>query len=663
MTAHNDLKWLALAALLALSASAQAARTLVVDADDAQAYPTIQGAIDAAADGDTVVIRDGVYTPQPPAIEFKGKAVTVRSENGPANCIVHAAFIFNQWETTGSVLSGVTISEVASSSRGGGIYCRNASPQVINCIIENCQAQRGGGGAYCFAGRPTFSDCIFRANSATTYMVCDDEGCWTEFSSGGAILSDGADLVLIRCVFQENTAGRGGGAIYHGMEGRMTVRDCTFLANSARYGGACRIDSTQDALLEDCVFADNQGADDGGALYLADADIHIAGCLFEQNRANLDDGGAVFMINQSAPKITACRFRANHANEDGGAMALFESAPEITECVFEQNTAQEDGGAMYNFVSSRPVISRCRFTGNSAVDDGGAISNRDGSEPLMMRCLFEANTARDNGGAIFNRNFSGGRLSDCIFLQNIARTAGGALYNRDNCNPVLYNCLLVANIANDSGGAVYNRDNCNPEISFCTLVDNTATFDGGGVCSLDDCYPHVYRSILWNNDDDGGTDESAQLYGRGEVRNSCVKGWTGTLLSDGQYSAVIGADPLFIKGPRGDYYLSQVEAGQAQTSPCVNYSDVDITATELTGYTTRIDHVADGALADIGYHYRPEMPGDINHDGQVNLIDFAVVASQWHGGAAVLTADIAPAPQDGQVDLQDLGAFAELWLR
>ncbi|MDF2956337.1 MAG: PKD repeat domain protein [Candidatus Alkanophagales archaeon MCA70_species_2] len=50
-------------------------------------YATIQKAVDNAAAGDTIVVRDGIYNEN---IEVN-KRLTLMSENGPTNCIVQAA--------------------------------------------------------------------------------------------------------------------------------------------------------------------------------------------------------------------------------------------------------------------------------------------------------------------------------------------------------------------------------------------------------------------------------------------------------------------------------------------------------------------------------------------------------------------------------------------
>ncbi len=75
---------------------------------------------------------------------------------------------------------------------------------------------------------------------------------------------------------------------------------------------------------------------------------------------------------------------------------------------------------------------------------------------------------------------------------------------------------------------------------------------------------------------------------------SCVEGGlTGT--------GNISSDPLFINLPTAGYcFLSQIAAGQASNSPCVNAGDP---ASQMIPGSTRTDMVLDNGIVDMGFHW------------------------------------------------------------
>src|SRR5262245_17873827 len=136
-------------------------------------YPTIQAAINASVDGDTVLVAPGTY---PEKIDFLGKDITVTSSGGAGVTTIQApsggsVVTFKAGETTAAVVSGFTITggtgtvPSGTDSFGGGIYCSGASPTITgNVIVDN--TARGnilfdpggsGGGIFVSAGSPVIS--------------------------------------------------------------------------------------------------------------------------------------------------------------------------------------------------------------------------------------------------------------------------------------------------------------------------------------------------------------------------------------------------------------------------------------------------------------------------------------------------------------------------
>jgi len=231
------------------------ARIITVDDDSPAYFNNIQAAIDYANDGDTIRVLNGTYTGDGNRdISFRGKAVTVRSLNGPENCIIdcqgseaepHRGFLFHNWEDSNSVLDGFTIRNGYDPVCGGGILCGSGSPTIQNCIITNNRARDDGGGILCSVGSPTIRNCIITRNVAEVW-----EG-------GGIRCHACTGAILDNCLITENSA-RFGGGIGSSRDnsprlGDVIVTNCTFSANSALSGGAVYVRDGSEPSIVNCI--------------------------------------------------------------------------------------------------------------------------------------------------------------------------------------------------------------------------------------------------------------------------------------------------------------------------------------------------------------------------------------------------------------------------
>lgn len=196
-------------------------------------YPTIQAGIDAAVNGDTVLIADGTYSGIGNYnIDFNGKAIEVKSLNGPENCVVDCmtqgrGFNFQNGEGNNSALNGITIQNgYASDDNGGGILCMNSSsPAIVNCIVSGNSADGNGGGVACFdTSSPVFFDCIISSNSASG-----------PFGGGGLFFVD-SNITITHCIISDNAADWEGGGLFCYFS-RPIITNCIISENSASKGG------------------------------------------------------------------------------------------------------------------------------------------------------------------------------------------------------------------------------------------------------------------------------------------------------------------------------------------------------------------------------------------------------------------------------------------
>ena len=144
--------------------------------------PTIQTGINAAIDGDTVLVQPGTYVEN---INFNGKSIVVGSlyqVTGNTSYISStiidgnqngSVVTFTNGENHASIIEGFTITNGyvpgAVWSGGGGINCSYSSPTISFCIIKNNEVEfynwtTQGAGVKCFNSSPIITNSIISNN-------------------------------------------------------------------------------------------------------------------------------------------------------------------------------------------------------------------------------------------------------------------------------------------------------------------------------------------------------------------------------------------------------------------------------------------------------------------------------------------------------------------
>jgi len=168
--------------------------------------------------------------------------------------------------------------------------------------------------------------------------------------------------------------------------------------------------------------ADGSGDNDsGGGIFNVYSSPTVRNCTFIDNSAEYQGGG---MFNAySSPTVINCTFIGNSATRGGGMRNVALSNPTLTSCTFIGNSADYEGGGIFN-LSSNPTVNNCTFIGNSAGFYGGGMHNYS-SSLTMTGCTFTGNLA-EYGGGMFN-NGSDLTLTNCILWGNISSTDGNEI--------------------------------------------------------------------------------------------------------------------------------------------------------------------------------------------------------------------------------------------
>ncbi len=428
------------------------------------ANQTIQAAINAATNGDIIVVAPGTYFE---TINFLGKEITLRSSDGPLVTVIDGQGMNGSvvkcvnGEGSDTILEGFTITG-GNAEVGGGMLNSGSSPTIINCNFTDNHADDRGGGMYNREGNPT----------------------------------------VIASTFKGNTAVAMGGGMFN-LQASPVVKECTFTQNSSNKGAGMRNYLNSHPIVTSSIFSHNHAGEEGGGMdNRKNSNAVVTGCIFVGNTAGSGGGGMHNYVGRRVevtgnPVIMNCLFIGNSAPTGAG---IRNNDPDPT--IVNTTIAYNDGSGISSRNGSAPIIENSIVWGNSGGSFSGASSSSsivsysdieggfDGTENLNVDPMFVYPAGNDyhlaTGSPLINAgNNSAPYLGSTKFdLEGNDRIIGGTVdigayesgascSENDNDNDTYTPC---------SGDCDDNDPGINPSIAeICDGIDNNCngTIDEG----------------------------------------------------------------------------------------------------------------------------------------------------------------------------------------
>ena len=517
--------------------------------------PTIQAGINAAADGDTVLVDPGTYIEN---VNFNGKNITVASlflttldTSYISQTIIDAnengtAVIINTGEDSTTLLCGFTIQNGYSIDwdGGGGIYCEDSSPKLKHLIIRNNSARLSGG-----------IRCENASLTLANVQLLDNYSRSSSGSGGlgGGLYSCNSEVSINDCKIIANSAGTLGGGVYCEystlnlsyvvIQGNTATHPCE---GGGRGGGIYCINS--DILLTN-VSINNNFSGNAGGLWSGNSTItfdSIDLCNIYLNRSpvtrdlisdtflqvNLDTFSVIQPTSVFASPIQNFAFSIQHGiiqqenadlfvspdgnNSNSGLNAenplktiehafckiMSDSVDRKTIHLLDGIYSPSSNGELFPVY----MIEDVDLVGTA---DSLAILDAEGQDVVLnlVNNFFNVSRITVTGG--FKWGYGGGircfnmtgNLTEIIIKNNHGNYGGGGICLEDS-NPILTNVKIAGNTTSMSGSGIWCNYS-NPVLINTLISDNHGGIQNGSALALFSSNPHIINTTIVNNEDKG----------------------------------------------------------------------------------------------------------------------------------------------------------------
>jgi len=288
-------RWMAWMLLAPMAMSVAAQTTHHVPAD----FPTIQDAIDAASEGDTVLVSPGTYFER---IVVHGKNLVLRSSDGPEVTTIDGEHLgtvvtFEPGVTRETVLEGFTLTHGDGWNNAGGVLIASSSPVIRGNVIEWNLGAGSGNGITVLHSSALIEGNTIRENHNNEYFVGG--------GGGGGIYAGGCPMQVIHS-----------GSCGPEIRGNLIEANTVDRFSS---GGGINLFSGGNAMVIGNIIRRNTAPSQGAAIAVFNyGNVVIENNLIVENIVSLENGAGGGIYSASSPRIVNNTIVANRSASGSG---------------------------------------------------------------------------------------------------------------------------------------------------------------------------------------------------------------------------------------------------------------------------------------------------------------------------------------------------------
>ena len=444
-------------------------------------FTTIQPALDASVDGDTIIISPGTYYEN----IIVNTNIVLASEHLLTN---DTSYI------SSTIIDGGGLSRVIRLNHVNSSDSIKVTIDGLSVTNGDFPSDYGGGGIYMIAsgGWDEAEKHKLILSNLNIYNNNADN------NQGGGVYTLGINTDIINCTFSNNTSD-GHGAGFYLQNSSSIISNSTFLNNiSDQNGGAFHVQSMDSVFVLSCHIFNNTANDRNGGASIQTFDYLLVDSLDAHNNYGDQRNGGLYAQGGDNIKVLNSTFFQNTTDGDGAGLMLQNiDSILISNSVFRENLSDLEGAALYIASGNSSDIVNiidCQFINNTGRNyAGGCIATA--GEIKIQSSIIDSNLA--DGGS------SGGMwlgYSDKVEVINTqvryneSDGAGAGLYFEHNDSIFISNSNILYNDANNAsaGGIYIGTENDYANISNTNIVGNEANV-GGIMCYSDELFMNSCR--------------------------------------------------------------------------------------------------------------------------------------------------------------------------